>query len=677
MNHSSTPAVGRDYATTPLPLEALSIHPSNVRRTAPNSAAMHELMASIVAHGLLMPLLVVPKDDDTYQVVAGGRRLTALQKLAEEDTLPAQFDAGIPAVVLDASVDAQEISLVENTLREDMSPADAIDAFRGLFDRGHDIASIALRFGAAESTVKKYVALGGVIPEALELFREGEIGMEELQALAFTDDQNRQREVFDLCVADNNLRSWRIRKLLNENTMKGDHPAALYVGIDAYRAAGGQATDDLFSDEDDVVINNPEILTKLFREKVSAEIARLKEQGWKWAEFSNHRYNGDHMSMTHIDCIEGEATEAEQAKLDALEKECEAYEHTSDFEEIRKIEAEIEQIESAIRARDTWDDEVKSRAGVMIFLERGGKLEFEGGYVRPEDEPAKEEGEEEASTQAEEKPLYARKTADDFGLYRTQIVAAQLAAMPELALDMLIYDLARRFIGTDLATNITFTKENYYRPEYPQGDVLNTMDEALDRSWLNPNNAAAGFDAFCALSRDAKMNWLAYSVARGFEVTLAPSHHKSAPVLKEHIVAQMGIDWAKVWLPDETYFARLTKTHLLNFAEELMGEAWAQDLGGLKKMTIVSKLVAVVKGEIKPTSPEHAQIIAAWVPPGFAPEEAPEDAGADAASLTDEDVPEDAPEDAEAEDGVFPSEAEGNGASEDESNDDVPQVLAG
>ena len=59
MKHSSTPAVGRDYATTSLPLEALSIHPSNVRRTAPDSAAMHELMASIVAHGLLMPLLVV------------------------------------------------------------------------------------------------------------------------------------------------------------------------------------------------------------------------------------------------------------------------------------------------------------------------------------------------------------------------------------------------------------------------------------------------------------------------------------------------------------------------------------------------------------------------------------------------------------------------------------------
>ena len=59
MNHSSAPAVGWDYATTSLPLGALSIHSSNVRRTAPNSAAMHELMASIVVHGLLMPLLVV------------------------------------------------------------------------------------------------------------------------------------------------------------------------------------------------------------------------------------------------------------------------------------------------------------------------------------------------------------------------------------------------------------------------------------------------------------------------------------------------------------------------------------------------------------------------------------------------------------------------------------------
>ena len=126
-------------------------------------------------------------------------------------------------------------------------------------------------------------------------------------------------------------------------------------------------------------------------------------------------------------------------------------------------------------------------------------------------------------------------------------------------------------------------------------------------------------------------------------------------MLKGHIVAQMGIDWAKTWHPNETYFGRLTKPHLLNFAEELMGAVWAQDLGVLKKSTIVSKLLAVVKGEIKPTSPEHAQIIAAWIPPGFAPEEAPEYAGAEA--------------------DVFPSEAEG--ASEDASNDDVPQILAG
>ena len=131
--------------------------------------------------------------------------MNALRKLAEEDTLPVQFDAGIPAVVLDTSVDAQEISLVQSTLREATSHADAIDAFRGLFERGHDIASIALRFGAAESTIKKYVALGVVTPEVLHLFRQGDIGLDEVQAFACTDDQDCQRNVFDLCTADDSL----------------------------------------------------------------------------------------------------------------------------------------------------------------------------------------------------------------------------------------------------------------------------------------------------------------------------------------------------------------------------------------------------------------------------------------------------------------------------------------
>ena len=59
MSNSSTPAVDRDYATIALPLAVLSIHPNNVQRTAPNSAAMYALMASIVAHGLLIRLLLV------------------------------------------------------------------------------------------------------------------------------------------------------------------------------------------------------------------------------------------------------------------------------------------------------------------------------------------------------------------------------------------------------------------------------------------------------------------------------------------------------------------------------------------------------------------------------------------------------------------------------------------
>ena len=657
MNNSSTPAVGRDYATTSLPLEALSIHPSNVRRTAPDSAAMHELMASIVAHGLLMPLLVVPKDDDTYQIVAGGRRLTALKKLTEEDTLPAQFDAGIPAVVLDASVDAQEISLVENTLREAMSPADAIDAFRGLFDRGHDIISIALRFGVAESTVKKYVALGGVIPEVLDLFRKDKIGLDEVQAFAFTDDQDRQRKVFDLCAADDSLHSWNIRKLLSESTVRGDNPMAVCVGIDAYRGAGGQTTDDLFSERNDVVLNNPEILQKLFGEKVEAERARFIAEGWKWADFSETRYEGDHTKMKRAAYIEGVATEAEQAKLDALQAEYEAYEETSDFDEMQKVEADIERIESAISARDSWDDEVKAQAGVMIFLGRDGALKFEEGYVRSEDEPAKEESDDNID-QPKEKPIYSRPMVENLERLRTQIVSAHLATMPELALDILAYDLTDQAYSAEQATSIRANWKNQYNPEYPQCDALVATEEALDRSWLKGETAPDRFDAFCTMSHDAKMAWLAWAVSRALQVSLAASHSRYASAIKEHIIARMDIDWAQVWRPDDTYFGRLSKTHLLKIAEELMDTAWAEDIAGLKKAVIVSKLIAVVKGETKATSPEQAQIIAAWVPPGFVP----------VRDSADEEIPEESSE--ETADAVFPPE-------NDEAPSEIPKVLAG
>src|ERR1035437_1747519 len=131
--------------TTSIPLNKLVAWDGNVRKTAGADTALAELAASIAAHGLLQSLVVRKGKRDTYAVVAGGRRLAALQSLAESGRISADY--AIPCHVIADDADATEISLAENAIREQMHPADQFEAFRDLIDKGIPADDIAARFG--------------------------------------------------------------------------------------------------------------------------------------------------------------------------------------------------------------------------------------------------------------------------------------------------------------------------------------------------------------------------------------------------------------------------------------------------------------------------------------------------------------------------------------------------
>src|SRR4029077_3158681 len=108
---------------TNIPLNKLTAWEGNVRKT--QSKGIDELAASIAAHGLLQSL-VVRKDGKKFAVVAGNRRLAALASLQKAGKIAAGFE--VPCQVIENGADATEISLAENTVRENMHPADECDA---------------------------------------------------------------------------------------------------------------------------------------------------------------------------------------------------------------------------------------------------------------------------------------------------------------------------------------------------------------------------------------------------------------------------------------------------------------------------------------------------------------------------------------------------------------------
>ena len=156
-----------------IPLNKLVTSKDNVRKTAGAHTALHELASSIAVHGLLQSLVVLKSKKGKFAVVAGGRRLAALLLLADGGKIEADY--AVPCHVLDGAVDAAEISLAENSVREPMHPADEFEAFRALVDSGMSEADVAARFGVTEAVVSRRLKLASVSPKVMEAYRRDDL----------------------------------------------------------------------------------------------------------------------------------------------------------------------------------------------------------------------------------------------------------------------------------------------------------------------------------------------------------------------------------------------------------------------------------------------------------------------------------------------------------------------
>ena len=272
-----------------IPLSQLELSPGNVRKTPADASAFTELKASIAAHGLLKNLIACAIEPGTdyvarYGVIAGGRRLAAMQALAAEGAL--KEDHPVPCHMIDGIVAAEEVSLAENSVRAAIHPADQVEAFRRLADAGSTAAAIAARFGVSERTVEKRLRLGNAAPVLLQAYRAGEIDLDTLMAFAVTTDHARQNAVW-AAVSQQGYRpgAWQIKRLLTEDRVSATSAVARFVGIEAYEAAGGRIDRDLFAEEDErgIWFDDPDLLNKLAMDSLQVA-ARELETRWKWAE---------------------------------------------------------------------------------------------------------------------------------------------------------------------------------------------------------------------------------------------------------------------------------------------------------------------------------------------------------------------------------------------------------
>jgi ParB family chromosome partitioning protein len=269
-------AVIQDH-TTRVPLGALRVSSLNVRKTGGGNVT--DLVASILALGLLNPPTVLAANDGTFEVVAGARRLRALQQLQKEGRLPAELEQ-VPCLVVDHD-QAAEASLAENTIREAMHPADQFEAFQRVLDQGRTVDEVAAHFSVTPAFVRQRMKLAAVSPKVLEAFREGKLTLKVVELYALGDDHAEQEKI----LANGGTEEWTVRNAMTKRMIPAtDRRIRAIGGLDAYEAAGGAVTRDLFSAAGDAYAVDSKLVKRLVDQKLESEATKLREAGWSFVD---------------------------------------------------------------------------------------------------------------------------------------------------------------------------------------------------------------------------------------------------------------------------------------------------------------------------------------------------------------------------------------------------------
>ncbi len=605
--------------------------PLNARRSTPK-IGMDELKASLLAHGLMQNLVVTDGRDGVFHVIAGGRRLEALRSLLAEGKLPEDFAVACQVV---AEEHCLEMSLAENTVRLAMHPADEFEAYAALIDKGESAAQVAERFGVDEAHVLKRMKLARVAPQLLKEYRDGGITLECLKAFTITDDHRRQMKVFK------SLQDWQrddpseIRAALTEKLVEASSKLALFVGVEAYVAAGGPTRADLFGAE--VYLEKPALLQRLAEEKLDGIRKELEAEGWGWIEINPQR---EYEFISRCGRIKPRLMDAPpelvafKERLDAeLEQIGQALADTESDELLDQQELtqrRLDEVEEKLAAFVGFDAEQKLLAGCYVSIAQDGTPFVDKGLVKPEHRKElarllKDDGTDTEPARARPKNALSESLRRDLAASRLQVAQVEIAKNPVIAFDLLVFHVATGMLsehefgdGPDVAFNRPRPNSRSVEEPSAAGNALAGIEESIPTGWLKPKSEAARFDAFRSLPQEAKQQLLAYCVALTLQPKLGPAagHEVTA---YDAALALTGASVAAYWRPNGANFlSRISRDQLLALARETLGEPWAQSRARDNKASLVGQLERAFASPDRPgQTPEQAEKLKNWLPAGM------------------------------------------------------------
>ncbi|EFM1448650.1 ParB/RepB/Spo0J family partition protein [Escherichia coli] len=574
-----------------VPLASLIKSPLNVRTVPYSAESVSELADSIKGVGLLQNLVVYALPGDRYGVAAGGRRLAALNMLAERGIIPADWPVRVKIIPQELATAA---SMTENGHRRDMHPAEQIAGFRAMAQEGKTAAQIGDLLGYSPRHVQRMLKLADLAPVILDALAEDRITTEHCQALALENDTARQVQVFEAACQS----GWggkpevqTIRRLVTESEVAvAGNTKFRFVGADAF--SPDELRTDLFSDNEGGYVDCVALDAALL-EKLQAVAEHLREaEGWEWCAGCMEPVGECREDAGTYRCLpepEAVLTEAEEERLnelmtryDALENQC---------EESNLLEAEMKLMRCMAKVR-AWTPEMRAGSGVVVSWRYGNVCVQRGVQLRSGDDVADdadrtEQVQEKAAVEEISLPLLTKMSSE-----RTLAVQAALMQQPDKSLALLAWTLCLNVFGSGAYSNpakIRLECEHYsLTSDAPSGKegaaFMALMAEKARLTALLPEGWTRDMTTFLSLSQEVLLSLLSFCTACSlYGVQTRNCGHTSRSPL-DSLETAIGFHMRDWWQPTKAnFFGHLKKPQIIDALNDAGLSGAARDAEKMKK----------------------------------------------------------------------------------------------
>lgn len=164
-----------------------------------NDDKMQELASSVKEYGVILPIMVRPKKDGTYEIVSGHRRKMAAQIAGLKD---------IKCIVKDLTDDEATIIMVDSNIqREEILPSERAFAYKmkleAMKHQGirNDLTSrpvgdklstevLGEEVGESARQIQRYIRLTELIPEILQMVDDKKVAFRPAVELSYLSEEN-------------------------------------------------------------------------------------------------------------------------------------------------------------------------------------------------------------------------------------------------------------------------------------------------------------------------------------------------------------------------------------------------------------------------------------------------------------------------------------------------------